>query len=195
MSKLSKLIILISGAGSNLQAILDACVAKDLNAEVVAVIANKSDAYGIERAKKFSVPTHVKTKLKDQTRQQYDQELAELVKSYSPDWIVLAGWMHVLSHEFLKHFPARVLNLHPALPGAFPGTNSIARAFEAFQQGEIQQTGVMVHLVPDEGVDSGPVLDQMIVPIFNTDTFEVLKQRMHEAEHKLLIDVLKKIIC
>ena len=77
---------------------------------------------------------------------------------YRPAWIVLAGWMRILSSDFLSHFPGRVVNLHPALPGTFPGTQAIQRAFEAYQRGEIQHTGVMVHLVPDEGVDNGPTL-------------------------------------
>ena len=161
---------------------------------MVAVISNRPSAYGLERARQAGVPAIAKTKAKDQERQEYDKALAELVASYQPDWVVLAGWMRVLSNAFLERFPGRVVNLHPALPGAFPGTEAIQRAFEAYQQGQIHHTGVMVHLVPDEGVDSGPVLASEIVPIYPVDTLEELEQRIHNTEHRLLVDTIGKLI-
>ncbi|HNZ13815.1 MAG TPA: formyltransferase family protein, partial [Anaerolineaceae bacterium] len=133
-------------------------------------------------------------KLKDQDRNTYDARLADLVLSYQPDWVILAGWMRLLSMSFLSHFPNRVVNLHPALPGAFPGTEAIARAFEAYQRGEIQSTGVMTHLVPDEGVDAGPVLAQIELPITPQDTLETLSERVHQAEHQLLVQTLQQLI-
>jgi folate-dependent phosphoribosylglycinamide formyltransferase PurN len=102
--------------------------------------------------------------------------------------------MHVLSMEFLKHYPSHVINLHPALPGQFPGTNAIERAFEAYQRGEINETGVMVHLVPDVGVDDGPTLATVTVPIRSDDTLETLSDRVHAAEHDLLVATLRKTI-
>jgi folate-dependent phosphoribosylglycinamide formyltransferase PurN len=102
--------------------------------------------------------------------------------------------MRVLSSVFLDCFPNRVVNLHPALPGSVPGTHAIQRAFEAFQRGEIGYTGVMVHFVPDKGVDSGPVLAQEIVPIEAADTLETLEQRVHGVEHRLLIAALKELL-
>lgn len=185
-----RLVVLISGQGSNLQAILDACAAGDLPAEVVAVISNKSQAYGLERARQAGVPAMVKVFYKDGNRRQYDRELADLVSACQPDWVVLAGWMRILTADFLDRFPNRVVNLHPALPGAFPGTHAIERAFEAYQQGDIQHTGVMVHLVPDEGVDSGPVLASEEVPILPQDTLETLETRVHQVEHRLLVQTL-----
>lgn len=185
-----RLVVLISGQGSNLQAILDACAAGDLPAEVVAVISNKSQAYGLERARQAGVPAMVKVFYKDGNRRQYDRELADLVDACQPDWVVLAGWMRILTADFLDRFPNRVVNLHPALPGAFPGTHAIERAFEAYQQGDIQHTGVMVHLVPDEGVDSGPVLASEEVPILPQDTLETLETRVHQVEHRLLVQTL-----
>ncbi len=187
------LVVLISGHGSNLQAILDACQTGDLPARVAAVISNKRDAYGLERARLAKVPAVYHPKPKEQDRREYDAGLADLVAAYQPEWVVLAGWMRLLSNEFLRRFPNRVVNLHPALPGAFPGTEAISRAFEAFQRGEISQTGVMVHLVPDEGVDSGPVLAQVIVPIFSSDTLELLEERVHHVEHQLLVNTLKSL--
>jgi phosphoribosylglycinamide formyltransferase-1 len=190
-STISNLVVLISGYGSNLQAILDACTSGALSARVTAVISNKKDAYGLERARQAGVPAVYKPKSKEQDRRLYDGELAELVASYQPDWVVLAGWMRVLSSAFLECFSGRVVNLHPALPGTFPGTEAIQRAFEAYRQGKIACTGVMVHLVPDEGVDAGPVLAQEVVSIGPQDTLETLEARVHAVEHRILVEVLK----
>lgn len=186
-----RLAVMISGSGTNLQAILNACAAGKLSAQVVVVVSNRPDAYGLQRAAHAGVPAVVKEKAKSEDRRQYDADLARLVAAYSPDWVVLAGWMRILTSAFLEAFPGRVINLHPALPGTFPGTHSIERAFEAFRRGEIQSTGVMVHLVPDEGIDSGPVIAQQNVPILNEDTIETLEARMHQVEHALLVQALK----
>jgi formyltetrahydrofolate-dependent phosphoribosylglycinamide formyltransferase len=187
------LVVLISGYGSNLQAILDACASGELPARVTAVISNRKDAYGLERARQAGVPAIYQPKPREQYRRLYDAELGGLVALYQPDWVVLAGWMRVLSSTFLERFPGRVVNLHPALPGTFPGTEAIQHAFEAYQRGEIAHTGVMVHLVPDEGVDDGPVLAQEEVPIEPQDTLETLEARVHAVEHRLLVEVLKKL--
>jgi phosphoribosylglycinamide formyltransferase 1 len=194
MSKPAKLVVLISGSGSNLQAILDACAAGKIPAQVVAVVSNKAGAYGLERARQASIPAIARPKAKETDRHIYDAQLASLVASYEPDWVVLAGWLRVLSSVFLNHFPARVVNLHPALPGTFPGMHAIERAWAAYEQGEIQQTGVMVHLVPDEGVDSGPVFAQEVVPIQVGDTLENLEARIHTVEHRLLVDTLAGLL-
>ena len=190
-SNFQRLVVLISGHGSNLQAILDACASGELNAQVVAVIANKSDAFGLERARRSNITAIAKPKAKEQDRRAYDADLADLAASFQPDWIVLAGWMRVLSSAFLDRFPQRVINLHPALPGTFPGTHAIERAYAAYQRGEIDRTGVMVHLVPDEGIDNGPVLAQTEVLIQPTDTLESLEARIHQTEHRLLIEALE----
>jgi len=189
----TNLVILVSGHGSNLQAILEACADGHLRAQVTAVIANKRGAYGLERARLAEIPAIYYPKPIDQERRAYDAALADLVASYHPTWVVLAGWMRVLSSAFLDHFPNRVVNLHPALPGTFPGVNAIQRAFEAYQRREIQHTGVMVHLVPDEGVDAGPVLAQEVVPIYPGDTLESLEARVHQVEHQLLVNTLMSI--
>lgn len=188
------LVVMVSGGGTNLQAILDACAEGTLRAQVAAVVSNKSDAFGLERARRAGVPAIAKPRPKEQDRREYDSELADLVASYHPDWVVLAGWMRVLSSNFLGRFPGRVMNLHPALPGAFPGTHAIERAFEAFQKGEIRGTGVMVHLVPDEGVDCGPVLLQEAVPILQEDTLVSLEARIHSVEHRLLVEAIRNAV-
>ena len=190
----ARLVVLISGNGSNLQAIIDACNAGTLPAQVTAVFSNKSDAFGLARARRAGIPSMAIPKPKEQDRREYDANLAELVASHDPDWVVLAGWMRILSSAFLSRFPNRVINLHPALPGQFPGTDAIEKAFKAFQRGEIRQTGVMVHLVPDEGVDSGPVLASEEVPILPADTLESLETRIHQTEHRLLVDTIRKTV-
>lgn len=194
ISDLPKLVVLISGGGSNLQAILDACAAGHLPAQVAAVISNKAEAYGLERARAAGVPAVEKIKWKETDRQVYDVELAELATSYHPDWVVLAGWMRLLSSGFLSRFPNRVVNLHPALPGTFPGTHAIERAFEAWQEGKITRTGVMVHLVPDEGVDNGPLLAAEALDILPQDTLETLEARVHALEHRLLVETLARLL-
>jgi phosphoribosylglycinamide formyltransferase-1 len=187
---IAQLVVLISGNGSNLQAILDACASGALPARVAAVFSDRREAFGLERARRAGIPALALPKLKTHSREAYDAQLAELAASYEPDLVVLAGWMRLLSMAFLGRFPNRVVNLHPALPGTFPGTRAIERAWEAHQRGEIRHTGVMVHLVPDEGVDSGPVLAQALVPIQAGDTLATFTERVHAAEHKILVQAL-----
>jgi phosphoribosylglycinamide formyltransferase-1 len=190
----ARLVVLISGTGTNLQAILDACAAGELRADVAGVFSDHSNAPGLERARKAGVIATARVKHRDADRRMYDAALADDVARLDPDWVVLAGWMRVLSSAFLDRFPSRVVNLHPALPEMFPGTHAIERALQAYNRGEITFTGVMVHLVPDEGVDNGPVLAQVQVPIHPDDTLAGLEARIHAAEHRLLVDTLKDLV-
>ncbi len=195
---MTRIAILVSGFGSNLQAILDAVEADKLpGVEAALVVSNRREAYGVQRAIQRGVPV-VYFPLAPYTRagrprQDYDADLAALVGAFGVTWVVLAGWMHVLSDAFLRHF--RVVNLHPALPGAFPGTHAIQRAYEAYQRGEIAHTGVMVHLVPDAGVDAGPVVLQEAVPIHPQDSLDDLEARIHAVEHELLMQALFDLLC
>jgi phosphoribosylglycinamide formyltransferase 1 len=192
----ARIAVLASGSGSNLQAILDACDQKIINAEVVAVISDRSDAYALARAEAAVVPlvqTHERTS-SDADRRSWDTALADLVESARPDWVVLAGFMRILSSSFLDRFPQHVINLHPALPGELPGIKAIERAFAEYTRGSRTHTGVMIHLVPDEGVDDGPVLGSTVVPILATDSVETLAARMHEAEHRLLTETLARLV-
>lgn len=194
---MKRLVVLISGSGSNLQALLDAIQAGELEAEPVLVVSNKAQAYGLERAKQAGVPTLVfplkPYKEAGHGREKYDADLALKVAEYRPDVIVLAGWMHILSPAFLNHFPNQVLNLHPALPGQFVGTHAIERAFEAYQKGEISYSGCMVHLAIPE-VDAGPVVAQTQVPFEPGDTLESFSGRMHQAEHRLIVEATQKMV-
>lgn len=190
----TRLVVLISGNGSNLQAILDACKSGELDAVVVSVISNKADAYGLTRAKNAGVDAIHFAKLENETRQEYDSRLADYASTCLPDYIILAGWMRILTSTFLNHFPNRVINIHPALPNTFPGTHAIERAYEAYQQGEITQTGVMIHLVPDEGVDDGPLLAKQEIKFIQNESLEDFEIRVHQVEHELLVNTLKKFI-
>jgi len=194
MENKSRLAVLISGNGGNLQAILDACREGELSAQVVAVVANKPDAFGLARAQRAGTPAVVLEKSKDQDRRAYDAVLADRVAAFAPDWIVLAGWMRILTSAFLDRFPGRVINLHPALPGTFPGTHAIERAYEAWQKGEIDRSGVMVHLVPDEGVDVGPVLAKEAILFRAGESLEQFEQRVHTVEHSLLVKALNSSV-
>jgi formyltetrahydrofolate-dependent phosphoribosylglycinamide formyltransferase len=194
MNKPARLVVLISGNGSNLQALLDACARNELPARVVSVISNKADAYGLVRAADAGVEAVHFPKLPDETRQQYDSRLADYVTIRLPDYIILAGWMRLLSTAFLGRFPNRVINLHPALPGTFPGTHAIERAYDAWVRKEIDHTGVMVHLVPDEGVDDGPVLATHEIFFQQEEPLEDFEARVHDVEHSLLVDTLRKVL-
>jgi phosphoribosylglycinamide formyltransferase 1 len=187
---MTRLVVLASGGGTNLQAVLDACADGRLPAGVAAVVSNKAGSGALQRAADAGVPyVHVAPHA-GEPRSDYDARLADIVSGFDPDWVVLAGWMRVLSMSFLGWFPGMVVNLHPALPGQLPGVDAIERAWREAQNGQRDHTGVMVHLVPDEGVDDGPVLATAIVSIHPSDSLESLTNRVHGVEHRLLVETL-----
>ncbi|MBN1993244.1 MAG: phosphoribosylglycinamide formyltransferase [Anaerolineae bacterium] len=192
---MKKLAVFISGSGSNLQAILDASVEGKLKAKVVLVVSNRKNAYGLTRAQKAGMPTlyfpFKPYREAGKSRAEYDADLARLVSSYHPDLIVLAGWMHIFSPAFLDHFPNRVINLHPALPNTFVGVGGIEWAFAAYQKGEIERGGCMVHYVIP-AVDRGAVISQAPVSILPDDTLETYAARVHATEHRLMIKAIQK---
>jgi phosphoribosylglycinamide formyltransferase-1 len=179
-----------SGNGSNLQAILDACADGRLPAQVVAVVSDQPAAPALARGRRAGVTAHAVPRGEGEARRDFDARLAAVVGAAEPDWVVLAGWMRILTMSFLSHFPSRVVNLHPALPGEHPGTRAVERAHAAWRAGGPARTGVMVHLVPDEGIDDGPVLATAEVPILAGDSLDDLSARVHAAEHTLLVATL-----
>lgn len=189
----TRIVVLVSGDGSNLQTVLDACADGRIDADVVAVVSNRPDAHALERADLAGVPAARVTALAGEARSDYDARLADVVAGFAPDHVVLAGWMRILTMSFLGRFPERVINLHPALPGDLPGTGAIERAWEQSRAGQRDHSGVMVHLVPDEGVDDGPVLATRRVPIGPHESLEEFVERMHDTEHALLVEVLGEI--
>jgi formyltetrahydrofolate-dependent phosphoribosylglycinamide formyltransferase len=198
---MTRIAVLISGFGSNLQAIIDAVAGGRLpGVEIAVVVSNRKAAYGLQRAAQAGIPTEYYPlkpyRAPGRSREQYDADLAALLRDqYAVEWIVQAGWMHLWSMAFLQHYPNRVLNLHPALPGTYPGMHGIEEAWEAHQAGEMDRTGVMIHLVPDEGVDDGPVVAQVEVPIQADDTLETLEARVHAVEHRLIVEALYDLLC
>ena len=211
-----RLVVLASGAGTNLAAILDAITEGRLHAEVVAMMTNRTGSGAAARAEQAGIPVEcwplspylhgsqapprgrpgdpdpesspaASRPALALARRRYDADLADAVARAQPDLVVLAGWTHLLSSSFLNQFPGRVINLHPALPGQFPGRSAIAGAWAAFKAGRIARTGAMVHYVPDEGVDNGPVIASVEVPIGPDDTLDSLRRRIQDAEHELIV--------
>ncbi|MEO1056588.1 MAG: phosphoribosylglycinamide formyltransferase [Actinomycetota bacterium] len=188
-----RLVVLASGAGSNLQAIIDACGSNRIGADVAAVVSNNADAGALPRAAAAGIPTVHVGRHDGEARADYDARLADVVSGFDPDRVVLAGWMRILTMSFLGWFPNMVINLHPALPGELPGVNAIERAWNEAQAGERTQTGVMIHLVPDEGVDDGPVLATATVTIDPATSLADFEAEMHRTEHTLLVDTLANL--
>lgn len=189
----ARLVVLASGGGTNLQAVIDAAAAGVIDAEVVAVVTNVKDAHALERARRARISAISLAPIDGESRLDYDLRLAETVAEFAPDWVVLAGWMRLLPKAFLDRFPQRVVNLHPALPGDLPGLHAIERAYDQFVAGERTSTGVMVHLVPDEGVDNGPIVRTARVSIEPDDTLDTLAARVHAAEHRTLVEALRDL--
>lgn len=191
-----KLVVLVSGGGSNLQAIMDAIGEGSLKAEITCVISNRKKTYGLERASNANIPIYYQAlkpyKEDGRGRIQYDLDLADYIKNLTPDLVLLAGWMHILSSEFLDRLGIKVINLHPALPDTFAGTHAIERAYEAYQRGEIDDTGCMIHEVIPE-VDAGKVILQAKVPIHPDDSLAELEARMHMTEHRLIVYAIRQI--
>jgi len=187
MSRL-ELGVLISGRGSNLQAILDAIARGELDAHVCLVLSNRPNAPGLERARQAGVATTVLEHRTFPDRSEFDRAMVERLRQAGAEWIVLAGFMRVLSRMFLEAFPQRVVNIHPALCPAFPGIDAQAQALAH----GVRVTGCTVHLV-DEGVDSGPIIAQAVVPVLDGDDRELLAARLLVREHELLVAALRWI--
>lgn len=185
---MARIVVLASGSGTNCQALLDATASGELDASIVAVVTNNPDAGVLARAEAAGVPgLVVEHQGRDpETRRAADLRLIETIRAQAPDLVVLAGWMRILGAEVGAAFP--IMNLHPAKPGELPGVGAIERAFEAYQSGEMSESGVMVHWVPDDGVDVGPVIATSTVPFQADDTLETFSVRMHQAEHRLIVN-------
>ena len=171
---------LVSGSGTNLQSIMDACESSAVDAEVVVVISNVEGAYALERARKRSIPAEVVPHGDYPDRDAYDRELVRILRSHRIDLVVLAGFMRVLTPGFLEEFPERVMNIHPALLPSFPGLGVRLKAIEY----GVRFSGCTVHFV-DAGVDTGPIIIQAVVPVYPDDTEEELKDRILALEHKI----------
>jgi len=180
MSKI-KIAVLVSGRGSNLQAIIDNIVKETLSAELAVVISDQADAYALERARKHNVPAvHVSTKGFKGRRDEYDALLVKELQKRNVDLVCLAGFMRIITPTLIKAFPNRILNIHPALLPAFPGLHVQKKAIEH----GAKFSGCTVHFV-DEGMDTGPIIIQAVVPILDKDTEDSLSERILKQEHKI----------
>lgn len=182
--KLPRLVILISGSGSNLQSFIDVCNQKDasskLEAEIVAVISNKPDAKGLTRASDANIPNIVVDHHAFDSRDAFDANLADVIDSFAPDLVVLAGFMRILTPQFVNRFVGKLINIHPSLLPAYPGLHTHQRALEAGDA----EAGATVHFVTPE-LDGGPAILQAKVPVLADDNAISLAQRVLAVEHKI----------
>lgn len=191
MAKAKRLVVLVSGSGTNLQALLDAIASEGTaayGAEIVAVGADRDNIAGLERAERAGLPTFV-CRVKDHaTRDEWDRALAEATGAYEPDLVVSAGFMKIVGKEFLARFGGRIVNTHPALLPSFPGAHGVR---DALAYGA-RVTGCTVHFV-DDGVDTGPIIAQGVVEIRDEDDESALHERIKEVERSLLVDVVGRL--
>jgi len=172
--------VLISGGGTNLQSIIDAIEAKQLDAKIQLVLSNKADAYGLVRAKNHAIPTEVLDHKSFPSREAYDQAVVDLLHGGGVELVVLAGFMRLLSPVFIKAYSNRIMNIHPALLPAFAGLHVQKKALEH----GVRFAGCTVHFVNEE-CDEGPIIIQAVVPVFADDTEDALAARILKQEHKI----------
>ena len=183
MNKKTRVGVFVSGSGSNLQALIDA---KIPSVEIVVVVSNNPDAYAIERAKKNKIPVEVIDHRNYSSREDFEREIQKRLDQHKIDLITLAGFMRILTPLFIRNYKNKIMNLHPALLPSFPGTNAVKQALVY----GVKFTGCTVHFV-DEGVDTGPIILQAVVPIYDTDTEESLLERIHKEEHRIYPEAVR----
>ncbi|GIW46996.1 MAG: phosphoribosylglycinamide formyltransferase [Deltaproteobacteria bacterium] len=183
MNKKTRLAVFVSGSGTNLQAIIDA---KIPNVEIVVVVSNNPGAYAIERAKRHNIPVEIVDHRNYSSREEFEREIIKRLEPYRVDLIVLAGFMRILSPLFVRAYKNRIMNIHPALLPAFPGVNAVRQALSY----GVKYTGCTVHFV-DEGVDTGPIILQSVVPVYDDDTEEKLLERIHREEHRIYPEAIR----
>jgi phosphoribosylglycinamide formyltransferase-1 len=181
----ARLVVLVSGSGTNLQALIDACTDPSYGADIVAVGADRDDIEGLARADRAGIPTFVRKVGHFTSRDHWDRALADTVAGFEPDLVVLAGFMKLVGPAFLARFRGRVVNTHPALCPSFPGTTGPA---DALAYG-VKVTGATLFVV-DEGVDTGPIIAQTVVPVLDDDTTATLHERIKVAERSMLVDTV-----
>jgi phosphoribosylglycinamide formyltransferase-1 len=183
-----RLAILLSGRGSNFQAIHDAMTSGALDAEIVLVLSNRPDAPGIERARSYGYPAHAVDHKTFANRAAHEEEVLRLLDAAQPDFIILAGYMRLLSASFVERWRNRIVNIHPSLLPAFPGVDAQTQALAY----GVKVTGCTVHLV-DEHLDAGPILVQRTVPVHDDDTAETLSARILVEEHAAYVEALRRL--
>jgi len=182
MSKPYSIVVLISGSGSNLQAIINQIKSGEIKAEISAVISNRPNAYGLERAQKENIPTRLLDHTQYKDRETFDKELSKIIDAFQPDLIILAGFMRILSDYFVNHYQHRLINIHPSLLPKYKGLNTHDRALIDYKKGLIKEHGASVHFVIPE-LDAGNVIVHGVVPIISNDDTNSLATRVHKVEH------------
>ncbi|MDW7739548.1 MAG: phosphoribosylglycinamide formyltransferase [Bacillota bacterium] len=177
---MKQIAVLASGQGTNLEAILEAVKREEIAGRVAVVISDRGEAPALDRARRHGVEAIFVDPKGHKNREEYDRSLIEILQKFKVDLVVLAGFMRLLSPLFVKTFPLQIMNIHPSLLPAFPGTDGVEQAFEY----GVKVTGCTVHFV-EEGLDSGPVILQEAVPVIQRETVNTLLQRIHAAEHRL----------
>lgn len=172
--------VLVSGGGSNLQAIIDASESGAIPGKVGVVVSNKADAYGLVRARNHGIPAEIVDHRAFESREAFDARVVEILRAHGTEIVCLAGFMRVVTPVFLQAFPGRVLNIHPALLPSFPGSHGPR---DALRYG-VRFSGCTVHFL-DEGVDTGPIVAQAVVPVYEDDTEETLAARILREEHRI----------
>ena len=180
--------VLVSGTGTNLQALIDAIAQKRLNATIKVVISNKHGVQALDRAAAAGIPARTISHRDFPTREAFDETLAGVLREAGAEWIVLAGFMRLLTKRLISAYPNRIVNIHPALLPAFPGVDAQDQAFAY----GVKVTGCTVHFV-DEGTDTGPIIAQRVVPVLDTDDSRALRARILVEEHALLVESLQAI--
>jgi phosphoribosylglycinamide formyltransferase-1 len=180
-----RIVVLVSGSGTNLQSLIDSVHGGPEGVEIVRVVSSKPGVLALERAERAGIATSV-VALDGESKEARDRRLVEVVDAAGPDLVVLAGWMSILTGVFLNHFRDRVINLHPSLLPSFPGLHAIEQALEW----GVKVTGVTVHYA-EEVVDAGPPVLQRPVPVMDDDTLETLTERIRAAEHEIVPDAVR----
>ena len=190
-----KIIVFVSGEGTNLEAIIKSCILGILDATVQLVVSNKPDTYAIQRATNHNINSLIVLFDIDKYRSRkiYDANIAKMINNEQYDLIVLTGWMHIFTGEFLNNIKSPIINLHPALPGEFPGLKPIERALEAYKKGDIKKTGIMVHHVIEK-LDAGETIDTFDIIIRDNDTIDTLKHKFKYYEKFLLVSSIEKVL-
>lgn len=178
--------VLVSGSGTNLQSIIDAVEAGRINASLAVVVSSRPGAYALERARRHGIETVVITKEEFPDREAYDAELERVLRERGVGLVVLAGFMRLLSSSFIRAFPMRIMNIHPSLLPAFPGLDVQKKAVEH----GVRFSGCTVHFA-DEGLDSGPIIIQAVVPVMQGDTAETLSRRILAEEHRIYPEAVR----
>ena len=185
---MKKIVVLISGSGSNLEAIIESCTAKKINGKVIHVISNNPDAFGLSRASKFNIASKIIDHKKFSSRIDFENSLEEFLDTLSPDLIVLAGFMRILGRKITSKFSNKMINLHPSLLPMYPGLHTHEKVLE----NKDPQHGISIHYVSSE-LDAGPLIAQGFIDISKDETLENIIKRIHKIEHLLLPEIINEI--